>query len=921
VPLLKIFLKERMDQGCEQVKQAIDALSNSQTMHQADQWLISFEKTYDAWKISESLLEEKNSTYRFFGAKFLYSKASKQAIQLAASDINSLVSRLVQKLFIYASETKLDTRTVRYVSLSISALVLQMNIDGIIPQLLTTMNSIATAHPRILLCLLTVLPEECSNNRILVSQQVRKQFSNQLFHSSSEIIRYLGMLLSNPLSEEDLTALISCANNWMSLADADKVLSETPSLVEFIIRTLLQISDNDELFDLCCDFIIIVVRRLSQKDTFLNQVISVLSQLKQRWLQILQKVKSSHDDFDEDLRNHARSLSRFYTEIAEAAIPFFVSPQENAWKTEFLTQLLEFAAFRHDHGVARIPLKFFYDISLVLRDHHPEDGELYEAGHNTLSHTEREKTHQNFKPVFQNLLQIAAESMMLMNSSDLLNTHLSSEKRDARAEWRETILDCCDVLSGEQCLEQLCSSLETEFKSGADSINWRKVESSILAMSFVVPTVQLEGKNFIPQLIGLITKLPSDMSRLQLTSIEMLGELSRWFVFNPSYINAALEKLFLDIRNFPLCEAAARSIMFIFKECGKLNSLPIKECHDQVVFLLHQQNSGETAVHESLFCLLEGLMVALSSYPESAAEVFFKEILGYQVNFLREIVGNHPNSPDLSLIRSLDRIALVYKHYIRHDKFLVPTFTELFPILKSVLTGFLRESICEKVCRIYKFAIKACGISFGDCLPGFLENLSQQFQTLPVSAFLYVGSVCVSTFAHVEKEKFDWVLYQFLWNVSHTFFLKFPQIEDHKKEPDVLEEYYYLVGKYLQYSPKFFAESPTESTLIIKLALDAATKINHREAQKGILMFFQRLVNLPSFWRDNSPDNLKSHQLNQDFCPLIIITFVLMLSGSIPVYAIDEKDGCVADVFWDIRKLYPNSFQVFIFSFFRFPTF
>ena len=67
-----------MDQLINQVKYAINALSAPNETRNANDWLISFEKSSEAWSASEQLLNEPPGMYRFFGAKFLYSKIQKQ---------------------------------------------------------------------------------------------------------------------------------------------------------------------------------------------------------------------------------------------------------------------------------------------------------------------------------------------------------------------------------------------------------------------------------------------------------------------------------------------------------------------------------------------------------------------------------------------------------------------------------------------------------------------------------------------------------------------------------------------------------------------------------------------------------------------------------------------------------------------------
>jgi transportin-3 len=800
----------------------------------------------------------------------------------------------------------MDVKAVRYVCLSIAALSLQLNYDGIITQLLVWMNSIVATQPRILLLLLSVLPEEAANSRILVSHQARKEFTAQLANSSSEVIRCLSTLLAQLQQEEDLVSILICAKNWFAVSNVIASIQENPHIFQLALQTLLN-SENEELFEHSSDLIIIVLKQISPKNhPITNQVLSGIVQLKPKWTNLVNILE--RDSSDEDSKDQARLLSKLFAEVAESTRELLISNANSPAQQEFFLLLLDCAAFKHDHGVARIPLKFFYEVALCIRIPSFEDEEQDNFG-SEVSLEERERRRLYFAPIYQQLLRIAIQNMMVPSDTELANIFLSSDKKDSRAEWCESVLDCCDVLSGDSCMECLCQILENEFKSGLDGIVWRKVESVVLAMNYITPTLHLEGKIFVPQLISLLTKFPGNILRLQITSIQMLGNLARWLAQNPNYISIVLDKLFSDISNLALCEESCRSIMNIFKDCGKLQTLPLNECHSQIINLLNS-NVEDSQLHEAVMLLLEGLVAAISAYPQQQAESLFREILRFQSMVLHNVLVNSDSSSNRLIVKALDRLAIIYKHYYRADSFIVSTFTEIYPLLKSILDKFPLETLCEKICRIYKFAIKSSGEHFKDSLDAILDSLVEQFKFMTVSAFLYVASVCVSSFGRSENEKFTKTLYRFLWSASQVFFQKFSTVEDYKQKPDLLEEYYYLLAKYLQYCPKIFLESREESLIVIQAALVSVTQLNHREAQKGILLFFQRLVALPSFWNDSSAYKQRALELNLEISPRIICSLFLMLAGSVPVYAIDEKDGCISDVLWDIRKLYPNEFQV-----------
>ena len=46
------------------------------------------------------------------------------------------------------------------------------------------------------------------------------------------------------------------------------------------------------------------------------------------------------------------------------------------------------------------------------------------------------------------------------------------------------------------------------------------------------------------------------------------------------------------------------------------------------------------------------------------------------------------------------------------------------------------------------------------------------------------------------------------------------------------------------------------------------------------------------------------------YAPSLVNTLLIMLSGHMPAYALDESNGCIADVLWYLRKRLLTEFRV-----------
>lgn len=148
-----------------------------------------------------------------------------------------------------------------------------------------------------------------------------------------------------------------------------------------------------------------------------------------------------------------------------------------------------------------------------------------------------------------------------------------------------------------------------------------------------------------------------------------------------------------------------------------------------------------------------------------------------------------------------------------------------------------------------------------------------------------------------------------VWSFSNTFFSKFPSIESYTQSPDVVEEYFHFMAKLLKYSPGQFAVSKAEAMAIILAGVNALS-LQHRDAQKGVLLFLETFVQLGSSLNSSDPLKVDCANLTTECGRNILEGIFLLLSAKWSAYAIDERDGCICDVLWYLRLLYYDSFKV-----------
>ena len=620
-----------------------------------------------------------------------------------------------------------------------------------------------------------------------------------------------------------------------------------------------------------------------------------------------------------------------------------------------LAQLLECTKIRFDSSISRIPLKFFYDLAMMVKLPSDSNSRNWSANnsnsalHETFdtdsngaeqqqplqnSDSERKELNSRYLPVYRVLLEISLGHMTLPTNVLNGSVAMSSEMQDVRGEWTETVLDCCYVLGGAPSMELLCNHLQ-QLGANPQQMDWCRLESVLVGVRTAGPFLASDEAVYTPQVLNFAANLPENLLQLRITVIDLFGKFSFWLAANPSYVNDVLAKLFRDLQVRETCAASAHAIMSIFRTCSGLPNLPIQDLHLAVLHLrATASDSGIMLSLDSELLLLEAISAVLSQMPVAEAENGFKMVLMPIVHSLNELLQNATSQTvdSKQLTPHVDRITVLFQYFRTQSSFVTEAFISVLPLFQRLLELCPTERVSEKCCRCYKHALRNLGKQFVPYLGAMTGHLADQFARTPFSAFLYGCSTCISNFSLLDNGAHIEVLYQMIWKVSASFFHIFPTIAHFEQQPDVVEEYFFLMAKALQYCPAPFIKSPQEATTVLRAGIQGLA-LKHREAQKGILLFFERFVQLSTFWPDEprasqsgigthsassgsaavattNPLNLAARELVKQVAPALMGAICVLLSGETPAYALDESNGCISDVMWYLKKRFKDEFQV-----------
>ncbi|RYH12455.1 hypothetical protein EON65_38270, partial [archaeon] len=178
------------------VKQAIQALNSPSETQRANDWLVDFEKSSQCWTLADHLLHDGPGTpYRFFGAKFLYSKIQRQFDELDLASSQALTASLVTHLVRLSSESVTEWKVVRYLCLAIAAMAVQLAQPNTVQSILGHLNPVIPTNPSIVVVLLSLLPEEGYNRQINTTYEKRDFFLNELKTASESVFAFLVVIL------------------------------------------------------------------------------------------------------------------------------------------------------------------------------------------------------------------------------------------------------------------------------------------------------------------------------------------------------------------------------------------------------------------------------------------------------------------------------------------------------------------------------------------------------------------------------------------------------------------------------------------------------------------------------------------------------------------------------------------------------
>lgn len=395
--------------------------TNPQQKQQANQWLQEFVNRVESWTICDQLLRNPGIAQEgyYFAAQTLHTKAVSSLDNLPAEARLSLRQSLLEHLDRFKAAPQLITVQL---SLALAALAIQMEEWANPVQDVTQHFAQSPDTLSLLLDFLTVLPDECENLRIPVTEERRKRFNEHLLQTSPTIVSGLiSYSRSAPGNMVLQNRVFSCLLAWIK---TEAISLQTLSSSEFV-GLLFDSLFSEALFDTAVDSLCEIVQQTRDM-----KVPSLVEALLGKIPQLLGPYRESVAAENTDI---ARGLVRLFVGAGEAYLFDIIA---NFEVYGILTELILECTAHKDLDIAQISFNFWFQLAeeLPSGDHREVVPKFYSA--------------------FSRLMGIVIEHLKY---PDEASRSWTAEQKDDFKDFRhvvgDTLKDCCAVLGDQKALQ------------------------------------------------------------------------------------------------------------------------------------------------------------------------------------------------------------------------------------------------------------------------------------------------------------------------------------------------------------------------------------------------------------------------------------------------------------------------------------
>lgn len=713
----------------------------------------------------------------------------------------------------------------------------------------------ANVHAPVLAELLVVLVEEVNDIRDRASRD-RMQLEVDAW-AAIVLDQILPQIMHEAISQAEAGAtaaaheaaatqevVLRAVRSWLRFAtvSAQAVVSNP------LLQSLLVFLGRDELFDVSVDLAVDVVRCYSdmQQDQVVIQWI--VPQIMQ--MQDVFRAAAEAEDTDKCL-----GLCRIFTEMAESYIMLLLGDQ-NMGQSAVVEMLLDCMDYP-EAEVADVTIPFWFRFlgDLLRSEGHQRDSLIAKYSSNVMR-----------------LAGICMHKLRFQDDFPKLPADKQQDFKGFRQELGDILRDCCQLLGVDAILSHCVQGLEQIFRQPHEQRQWEAVEAHLYCFRSIARQIEnAKGASVDASIQVVFQHLPQFSSHPAIcyTSCLIISRYGDWLKANSASLRPQIDFLNECVMNssrnpqfaeWEVPRAAATAIRSLAIDCWSILGANITD------FYLHIEQHGLMDVEEQTL-ILEGVCTGVSKARDMEALLAVlnrvMEPIGrrLQTLFSSSSPGAHANvamSEMLRLICIYEFLDVDTKRFNgggTHEHPLVMLTQQVWPMFNQILALFRsNDELVERVCRCYKRILRTCGHSFQPLLPQLVENLLSFYQSDPKSSYLYSGSMVIKYYSAEASEgnSMEALLGNMLLSFASTTFPIFNNATTMQSHPDVIEEFFYLLERGVKCVPGVMmahttSKSGSSPLLVAALQCAAASlEINHNDANKAALCFFEACLNQPS---------------------------------------------------------------------------
>ncbi|XP_010663227.1 transportin MOS14 isoform X2 [Vitis vinifera] len=725
------------------VKEALNALyhhPDDSVRMQADRWLQDFQRTIDAWQVSDNLLHDATSNLEtlIFCSQTLRSKVQRDFEELPSEAFRPLrdsLNTLLKKF--HKGPPKVRTQ----ISIAVAALAVHVPAEdwgdgGIVKWLRDEMNS----HPEFIpgfLELLMVLPEEVFNYKIAARPERRRQFEKELTSEMEVALNILTACLNiNELKEQVLEAFAS----WLRLRHGipGAVLASHP-----LVLTALSSLNSELLSEASVNVVSELIHYTTAGSSGGASVqIPLIQVIVPQVMNLKVQLRDSSKD-EEDVK----AIGRLFADMGDSYVELIATGSDESML--IVHALLEVAS-HPEYDIASMTFNFWHNLQVNLTK---RDAYL-SFGNEASIEAERNRRLQVFRSSYESLVSLVSSRVRYPEDYQDLSYEDLKDFKQTRYAVADVLIDAASVLGGEATLKILYMKLvEAVASCGNEEHNeWRPAEAALYCIRAISNYVSVVEAEVMPQVMNMLPKLPHQPQLLQTVCLT-IGAYSKWLDAAPGGLSIFPSVIDILMSGMSISEDSAAAAALAFKHicddcrkklCGSLDGL---------FHIYHRAVNGEgnfkVPAEDSLH-LVEALSMVITELPPDHAKKALEALCLPVVTSLQEVVNQGPEILDKKVAREftvhIDRFAYIFR-YVNHPEAVADAIQRLWPIFKAIFDVRAWDMrTMESLCRACKYAVRTSGRFMGITIGAMLEEIQGLYQLHHQPCFLYLSSEVIKIF-------------------------------------------------------------------------------------------------------------------------------------------------------------------------------